>query len=85
MLPAILIVKPTIFYLASRYTKHNQSDSREIGLRLGQNSEFSVILAASAVAAGYIAYDFAMAIQIILFMSIIFSNLMVKYIPLAKK
>ncbi len=80
-LVAIICIKPLVFYAAARHTRHNKGDSKQIGVRMGQNSEFSVILAAAAVSTGYIDAPFAMAIQVILFLSIIASNYLVKYVP----
>ncbi len=83
-LAAIICVKPFVFYLAARKTHHNKKDSKQIGIRMGQNSEFSVILATAAVSTGYITASFAMVIQVILFLSIIASNYLVKYMPVKK-
>jgi len=80
-LGAIVFLKPIIFYFSARRTKHTIVESKEIGLRLGQNSEFSIIVAGAAVASGQITMEFAMAIQIILFISIILSNYVVKFYP----
>lgn len=78
-LGVILLIKPILYYLSSRLTKHNKGDSREIGVRLGQISEFSVIVGGVAFAAGQISHTFYMVISMILVLSIIFSSFIVKY------
>lgn len=74
----ILLGKPILYTYFSEKTHHNKADSREIGLRLGQNSEFSIIIALLAVSTGKITTEFAMVIQLILFISIVVSNYMVR-------
>jgi len=82
----VLIIKPLLYtFFASRQHKHNKTESREIGIRLGQNSEFSIIIALLAASTGKISAEFAMVIQLILFISIIISNYVVKYLRVEKK
>ncbi len=81
----ILIGKPLIYYFFANKTRHGKKDCKEIALRLGQNSEFSVIIALLAATAGQISIEFAMVIQLILFISIIISNYVLKFANVKKK
>lgn len=81
----VLVIKPILYTFFARRSKHNKTESREIGVRLGQNSEFSIIIALLAASAGQITSEFAMVIQLILFISIIISNYVVKYVRVEAK
>jgi len=81
----VLIIKPFLYTFFAKRNKHSQAESREIGARLGQNSEFSIIIALLAASAGQITSEFAMVIQLILFISIIISNYVVKYVRVETK
>lgn len=80
-----LLIKPLIFYFSARHAKYTKEESKELGIRLGQNSEFSIIVAAAALTAGHITEEFSMVISIILFLSIITSNYVVKFFPIKRK
>ncbi len=81
----IIIVKPILYNFFSRKSKHNKKESLEIGLRLGQNSEFSIIIAFLAASTGQISDEFSMVIKLLLFLSIIISNYVVKFMTSSKK
>lgn len=80
----ILVGKPIIYYLYMRLFKHPKSESKEVSFRLGQISEFSIIIALLGVSLGHISDDFSMVIRLLLFASIIFSNYIVRYLPIRK-
>jgi len=60
---AAVIMKPLIFKLLLRREKEKAKMSGEIGVRLGQISEFSLLVAVSAMAAGVITDEASMVIQ----------------------
>jgi Kef-type K+ transport system membrane component KefB len=80
----IIVVKPIIFKLAYWFFNMVPRESFEISVRLGQLSEFSVIVAMLALGAGHISESIAMVIHVIMFLSIIFSTYLVEYIPFKK-
>jgi glutathione-regulated potassium-efflux system ancillary protein KefC len=84
-LGVVLIGKPLLYNFFSQRGHHNKKDSKEIAVRLGQNSEFSIIIALLAASAGQITNEFAMVIQLVLFISIIISNYVVKFSRTKKK
>jgi len=84
-LALITFFKPIIYYFFSRRSKYTITESKEIGIRLAQISEFSIIIALLATEVGHISSGFSMVIQLILFLSIIFSNYIVKYFPFKEK
>lgn len=81
-----VIAKPFIFKLLFNVFKAVPNESLEISTRLGQLSEFSVILIllGSRPDVGHISIDFAMAIQVVMFISIIISTYLVRYVPFYK-
>jgi glutathione-regulated potassium-efflux system ancillary protein KefC len=81
----VLLGKPLLYNFFSQRGHHNKTDSREIALRLGQNSEFSIIIALLAASSGHITNEFAMVIQLVLFVSIVISNYAVKLARVPKK
>ncbi len=44
----VLVVKPLVFYFLLRRSGENRQISREVGIRLGQGSEFSLLVASMA-------------------------------------
>ncbi len=60
---AALIMKPFIFKLLLRREKEKSTMSGEIGVRLGQISEFSLLVAVVAVSAGVITEEASMTVQ----------------------
>lgn len=75
----VIIAKPILYNFFTQRGHHNKKDSREIALRLGQSSEFSIIIALLAASSGQISNEFAMVIKLVLFISIIISNYIVKF------
>ncbi|MCD6109451.1 cation:proton antiporter [bacterium] len=80
----VVIVKPIIFKLFFNWFKVVPNENLEISVRLGQLSEFSVIVILLGASTGHISMNFAMAIQIVMFLSIIISTYLVQYIPFYK-
>lgn len=80
----VVIGKPLIFKLFFNLFKAVPNESLEVSTRLGQLSEFSVILILLGASLGHISIDFAMSIQVIMFISIIFSTYLVQYVPFYK-
>jgi Kef-type K+ transport system membrane component KefB len=80
----IILGKPLIYFLYMRLFKHPKSESKEVSFRLGQISEFSIIIALLGVSLGHISDEFSMSIRLLLFASIIFSNYIVRYLPIRK-
>lgn len=80
----VIFVKPLIFKLVFSLFKAVPNENAEISIRLGQLSEFSVIAILLGASIGHIAMDYAMAIEVIMFLSIIISTYFVKYIPFYK-
>lgn len=80
----VVIIKPIIFKVLFDKFKAVPNESLEISVRLGQLSEFSIIVILLGASTGHISMDFAMAIQIIMFLSIIISTYFVQYIPFYK-
>ena len=60
---AAIILKPIIFRLLLRREKEKARMSGEIGVRLGQISEFSLLVAVVAVSAGVISEKASMTVQ----------------------
>ncbi|MFC1599638.1 cation:proton antiporter [Patescibacteria group bacterium] len=80
----VVIGKPLIFKLFFNVFKAVPNASLEVSTRLGQLSEFSVILILLGTSLGHISMDFAMSIQVIMFLSIIISTYFVQYVPFYK-
>jgi len=85
LLPAItlatllLILKPMVFKLLIKRTSENPQDSREIGFRLGQTSEFSLLIAVLAVEMGVIGQKAGYLIQLCALITFIVSSYLVVY------
>ncbi len=71
------IAKPLIFALALRRVGEKPKVSLQVGNRLAQSSEFSIILGLSALEAGYIANNTFGIIQICVIASFLISTLIV--------
>jgi Kef-type K+ transport system membrane component KefB len=76
-----VIVKPIVYYYATQLDHMKKSHQLETALRLGQMSEFSVILVLAGVSAGQIGHDFLVVVEITMFISIVLSNYVVTYWP----
>lgn len=79
-----VILKPVIFKIYFNVFKAVPNESLEISTRLGQLSEFSVIVILLGATLGHISMDFAIAIEVIMFLSIIISTYIVQYFPFYK-
>lgn len=80
----VVIGKPLIFKFFFNLFKAVPNESLEVSTRLGQLSEFSVIFILLGASLGHISIDFAMSIQVIMFISIIISTYFVQYVPFYK-
>lgn len=75
----LLAAKPVAFYYAFRLTGESASASKELGLRLGQASEFSLLVAFVASSAGRIEETTAYLIQLAAILTFIISTYLVVY------
>jgi Kef-type K+ transport system membrane component KefB len=80
----VVLLKPVIFKLFFNIFKAVPNESLEVSIRLGQLSEFSVIVILLAATTGHISMDYAMAVEVIMFLSIIISTYFVQYTPFYK-
>jgi Kef-type K+ transport system membrane component KefB len=79
-----ILVKPLTYAFSMRLDHLSREQQVDVGFRLGQLSEFSVIVALAGFSAGFLTYDFVIVIEVSLFMSIVFSNYLVLYLPVKK-
>jgi Kef-type K+ transport system membrane component KefB len=85
LLPGILIaaviltLKPIIFNWLFRYSQETKDASKELALRLGQGSEFSILVAYGAVASGVIEPKASYLIQLVAIITFIVSTYLVVY------
>lgn len=70
----LLIVKPQLFYRLIRRLGHDRNRSMEIGVRLGQGSEFSLLVGTLALQAGLIGSQMSHLIQLTVILSFIVSS-----------
>jgi len=75
----IIIVKPLVFKLGFEYIGEDKDFSMELGSRLGQGSEFSLLVAYSALAAGLIDMRASYLIQMVVIVSFVLSTYWVVY------
>jgi len=75
----IVIVKPLVFKLGFQLIGEDKDFSLELGSRLGQASEFSLLVAYSALAAGLIDLRASYLIQMIVIVSFVLSTYWVVY------
>jgi Kef-type K+ transport system membrane component KefB len=80
----VILIKPLIFKLFFKMFRAVPNENLEISVRLGQLSEFSIVIIILAAATGHVSTNFAMAIEVIMFLSIIISTYFVQYIPFYK-
>jgi len=79
---AMLGLKPLVFYLLLRQQSERSSLAWDIGFRLGQISEFSILLAVLALQRNYIGEGLAVVIQTATILSFVVSSyLVVLYFP----
>jgi Kef-type K+ transport system membrane component KefB len=85
MLPGLILagiligIKPLIFSQAFKFAREHASIARELGLRLGQASEFSILVAYGAFAAGKIAAETSFLIQLTTILTFIVSTYIVVF------
>lgn len=70
----LLIIKPAIFSFLLYQAGEKKSVSREVGFRLGQVSEFSLLIAVVAVEAGIITSTTSYMLQLTTLLTFIFSS-----------
>ncbi len=70
----MMLVKPFVFSLAFRFIKEKKALADELGSRLGQASEFSLLVAYSAVLSGLIGERAASLIQLVVVLTFIAST-----------
>lgn len=75
----IILLKPVLFYPAFRLARENKLQSKELGLRLGQASEFSILIAYSALTAGKISENASYLIQLTAILTFIVSTYLVVF------
>lgn len=75
----IVVVKPLVFKQGFQLIGENKKFSMELGVRLGQGSEFSLLVAYSALAAGLIDLRASYLIQMVVIVSFILSTYWVVY------
>ena len=75
----IVVIKPFVFKKGFQYIGESQALSMELGVRLGQGSEFSLLLVYSALAAGLIDARASYLVQMVVVFSFIFSTYWVVY------
>jgi Kef-type K+ transport system membrane component KefB len=84
----IIVAKPVLFKLGFRLIGESQRFSTELGARLGQASEFSLLVAYSALASGLITADASSLIQTVVIITFVISTYWVVYkypTPIASK
>ena len=78
----LLVLKPLVYWLAFKLTKETTKFSREMGFRLGQNSEFSLIIAVLAAESGLISAADSQLIQLVAILTMAASSyLLVFFFP----
>ena len=75
----ILITKPLIFRFLFKIVGESEEFSREAGLRLGQCSEFGLIIAVVSIENSFIKIELAQLIQLTIILSIILSSYIVVF------
>ena len=73
----LLMVKPFVFKLLIHKSGESEKDSKEIGVRLGQLSEFSLLLGFVAMSAGLISLKASNFIQVCTIVSFILSTYLI--------
>ncbi len=74
---ALMLLKPPIFRVLLRRTGESQGRSREVGYRLGQMSEFSLLLAVLALEQGVIGAEASYLIQLATLLTFLVSSYLV--------
>ncbi|MGH8468399.1 MAG: cation:proton antiporter [Gammaproteobacteria bacterium] len=71
---AILVVKPWVFRELLKWAGEKPDISQEIGVRLGQNSEFALLIAVLAVESKFVGEDISYLVQITTLITFIISS-----------
>jgi Kef-type K+ transport system membrane component KefB len=71
---ALIVLKPLVFTLLLKWSGESILISREVGFRLGQASEFSLLIAVLAVQSGFIPDKTSYLIQLTTLLTFIFSS-----------
>jgi Kef-type K+ transport system membrane component KefB len=75
----IIVIKPVIFKHGFQMIGENRSFSMELGSRLGQGSEFSLLVAYTALSAGLISEHASYLIQMVVIITFVLSTYWVVY------
>ncbi len=75
----IMVLKPLVFGFGFRLIGESRSFSKELGIRLGQGSEFSLLVAYSALASGLISTQASYLIQMVVIITFVLSTYWVVY------
>jgi len=70
----LLVAKPIIFKIGFRKSGEPEDTSKELGFRLGQASEFSLLLVTGAVAAGKISIEASYLVKLVTILTFIVST-----------
>lgn len=73
----LLVLKPVVFYYLLRHAGEDEPVSKEVGMRLGQASEFSLLVAALATSGGLISDKTTYLIQATTLLTFIVSSYLV--------
>ncbi|MDP8217659.1 MAG: cation:proton antiporter [Candidatus Theseobacter exili] len=76
----ILIAKPLVFKFLFKFVGESSDFSKEAGLRLGQCSEFGLIIAVVAIENSFISIKLSQLIQLTIILSIIISSYIVVFL-----
>lgn len=76
---AVVVLKPILFTIAFRLSHENKNGANELGFRLGQSSEFSLLVAYMAIASSTIALRASYVIQLTTIITWIVSTYIVTF------
>ena len=76
----LLLLKPLVYSIAFRLTKETPKFGREMGFRLGQNSEFSLIIAVLAAESGLISAADSQLIQLVAILTMTASSYLLVFL-----
>ncbi len=76
---AIIVIKPLVFKRAFKMTKEKESNSTELGFRLGQASEFSLLVAYMAISSTVVTIQASYVIQLATIITWIVSTYIVTF------
>ncbi len=75
----IIVLKPFVFNRGFQLIGEDKALSMELGIRLGQGSEFSLLVAYSALASGLIGVQASYLIQMVVIITFVLSTYWVVY------